>query len=315
MSLPTPSPIRGLGFALIGFALFAMHDAFIKHLGHTYSVFQIIFFAMLFAFVPMATIMLVDKAQANFRPRHPKLVLARAALGIISMTGAFYAFTTLPLTEVYGLLFSTPLLITAFSVPLLGEVVRFRRWAAVIVGLIGVLIVLRPGVTEITTGHIAALVAAVASALTSIVLRKIGGQERSAVLILYTMLASMIVTGLLMPSDYQPIDLVDLSFLAAIGLLSVCAQFATIYAYRHAPAAIVAPMQYSQIIWAAIFGAVFFMERPDIYVAIGSTIVIASGAFVVWRESKENVSVRTPVLGNSSNRFDTGPSPEVKRRD
>ena len=311
----TPSPARGLGFAFIGFALFAMHDALIKHLGASYSVFQIIFFAMLFAFIPMATIMLFDKAHANFRPRHPFLVVARAALGILSMSGAFYAFTTLPLTEVYGLLFSTPLLITAFSVPLLGEVVRAQRWGAVLVGLVGVLIVLRPGLTEISLGHIAALVAACASALTSIVLRKIGGEERSAVLILYTMLASMIVTGVLLPQDYHPVDLTHLALLAAIGFLSVVAQFCTISAYRHAPAAVIAPMQYSQIIWAAIFGAIFFMEKPDIFVAIGSMIVIASGGFVVWRESRVNVSKRTPVLGSSSNRFDTGPSPEVKRRD
>ncbi|EFO30806.1 RhaT family transporter [Roseibium sp. TrichSKD4] len=313
MSPASPSPIRGLGFALTGFAFFAMHDALIKHLGTTYSVFQIIFFAMLFAFIPMATIMLADKAEENFRPRHPWLVVARGALGIIGMSGAFYAFSTLPLTEVYGLLFSTPLLITAFSVPLLGEVVRVRRWLAVFIGLIGVLIVLRPGVSEFTLGHAAALTAACASALTSVVLRKIGGQERSAVLILYTMLAALLVTGILMPQTYKPIELPDLLLLAGVGFLSVCAQFCIIYAYRQAPAAVIAPIQYSQILWAALFGVLFFMEKPDIYVAIGSAIVIGSGVFVVWRESKQDVSAQSPVLRTGNPRYDAGPSPWTKK--
>lgn len=309
-----PTPLRGLGFAFIGFGLFATHDALIKALGGTYSVFQIIFFAMLFAFVPMATIMLADRAEANFRPKHPWLVMARATLSILAMASAFYAFATLPLTEVYALLFSAPLLITALSVPFLGEVVRAQRWAAVVVGLFGVLIVLRPGMTEVTLGHIAALTAACAAALASIVVRKIGSQERSAVLILYPMLLSMAVMGGLMPVVYKPVELVDLAMMASVGLLSVIAQFCIISAYRAAPAAVIAPTQYSQIIWATLFGAVFFMEQPDAFVAVGSLVIITSGVFVVWRESRQNVSVRNPVLKTANPRFDTGPSPGLRQR-
>ncbi|MDN3718576.1 DMT family transporter [Roseibium salinum] len=88
------------------------------------------------------------------------------------------------------------------------------------------------------------------------------------------------------------------------------AQFFTISAYRAAPAAVVAPLQYSQILWATLFGALFFAERPDFYVAVGSSIIIASGIFVVWRESRENVSNKTPVLKTANPRFDTGPQPK-----
>ena len=151
------STLGGFGFAALGFGLFATHDAIIKALGETYPVFQIIFFAMLFAFVPMSMIILADRAVDNFRPRHPWLILMRSVLTIIAMSSAFYAFVNLPLAEVYALLFAAPLLITAFSVPLLGEVVRARRWAAVGIGLIGVLIVLRPGITALSPGHFAAL--------------------------------------------------------------------------------------------------------------------------------------------------------------
>jgi len=303
------APLRGLSIALLGFGLYATHDAMIKALGETYSVFQIIFFAMLFAFVPMATTMLFDRAEKNFRPRHPWLVTMRAALTIIGMASAFYAFTTLPLAEVYALLFSAPLLITAFSVPFLGEVVRAQRWAAVVVGLIGVLVVLRPGLTDITLGHVAALAAACATALASILVRKIGSQERSAVLILYPLLMSMIAMGCTLPAVYKPVSLPDLSLMAAVGFLSVAAQFCMIFGYRSAPAAVIAPTQYSQILWATAYGAFFFAEKPDVYVGVGSAIIIASGIFVVWRESRQNVSARNPVLKTTSVRFGPGPHP------
>lgn len=309
---------RGLGFAFIAFGLYATHDAIIKALGGHYSVFQIIFFAMLFAFVPMAVLMLADQQTGNFRPHHPWLLAARSALTLTAMSAAFYAFTVLPLAEVYALLFATPLLITALSVPLLGETVRAQRWAAVVVGLVGVLVVLRPGLTELTLGHLAALCAAFASALASIIVRKIGAEERSAVLILYPMLASIIVMGAVLPAVYVPVELPSLGMMAAVGLLSVSAQLGTITAYRFAPAAVIAPTQYSQILWATAYGALFFAERPDGWVAVGASIIIASGIFIVWRESRANVSERRPVLRSPNARYDAGPSLRwlfMRRRD
>jgi len=302
--------LKGFAAALFAFAFFSSHDAIIKSLGGTYTVFQIIFFSMLFAFVPMSTMMLADKAIDNFRPRHPWLVLLRAALTISAMSCAFYAFTVLPLAEVYALLFATPLLVTALSVPLLGETVRAQRWAAVVAGLIGVLIVLRPGVSALTPGHVSALAAAGSSAMASVLARKLGGKERSAVLILYPLLLSMVVMSMTLPVAYVPVALADLGLMAVVGFLSVMAQYCIIVAYRSAPAAFVAPMQYSQILWATFFGALFFNETPDLFVALGSVIIILSGIFVVWRESQENVSDNTPVLKIANPRVDTGPQPK-----
>ncbi|WP_171173346.1 DMT family transporter [Ruegeria sp. HKCCD8929] len=312
MTKPAPT-VQGLGFAFLGFAVFATHDVLIKTLGNSYSIFQIIFFATLFSFVPMTVTMLADRKVDNFLPHHPWLVLLRACLMIAGMSCAFYAFVTLPLAQVYSLLFSFPLIVTVLSVPLLGEVVRGQRWAAVGVGLIGVLVVLRPGATDLTLGHLAALTAASCSALATILVRKIGSKERSAVLILYPMLLAVLVMGMLQPAVYQPTELLHLGMMAMVGLLSVGAQHLVILAYRAAPAAVIAPSQYSQIIWATVFGALFFNERPDMYVAIGAGIIIASGIFVVWRESREDVSPRTPVLKAPNPRMDAGPSPRPKQ--
>ncbi|SMR82237.1 S-adenosylmethionine uptake transporter [Aliiroseovarius halocynthiae] len=306
--------VAGLGYAFAGFAIFATHDAVIKALGVNYSVFQIIFFAMLFAFVPMSVMMLADRQVDNFRPHHPWLILMRSVATVVAMSSAFYAFTVLPLAEVYALLFATPLLITALSAWLLGEKVRAQRWAAVLVGLVGVIVVLRPGVTQISFGHIAALTAAVMSSLGSVIMRKIGGEERTAVMILYPMLSSILFMGAALPFVYVPMQINDLGLAASVGLMSVLAQIAIIIAYRSAPAAVVAPTQYSQILWATAFGALFFGEFPDMWVGVGAAIIIASGVFIVWRESRPQVSERNPILRNPNMRYDAGVSPKPKHR-
>ncbi len=305
---------QSAAFALLAFGTFATHDAVIKYLGNTYSVFQIIFFSVLFAFLPVTLMLTADRSHANLRPVHPWMVAMRTATMMGGMACAFYAFTALPLAETYALLFATPLLITALSVPLLGEVVRFRRWIAVIVGLIGVLIVLRPGYSALNLGHLAALGAAVCSAFSAIVIRKIGSEERSAVMILYPMLANILAMSFVMPFVYRPVELIDLSLLAAVGVMATAAQLLIIGAYRRAPAVIVAPFQYSQMLWAVLYGFLFFQDIPDKWVGIGAAVIIASGLFVLWREDRRTDPSQKPVLANPNPRPDTGPSPRHIKR-
>lgn len=302
-----PASGRGAGMAMLAYGIFATHDAVIKSLGASYAVFQIIFFSVLFAFVPVMVMLLIDRAEANLRPHHPWLVLARTCTMMLSMVCAFYAFSVLPLAETYALLFATPLLITALSVPLLGETVRLRRWIAVFTGLIGVLVILRPGYTELNSGHVAALAAAMGSAFSGIIVRKIGSEERSAVLILYPMLANILVMALMLPWVYVPMPLTDFGLMASVGLLSTLAQLCVIGAFRAAPVALVAPFQYSQILWAVPFGFFLFGDVPDVWVAVGTSIIIASGLFVVWRENKAEVSNTAPVSSNRNARPDAGP--------
>ena len=313
MTKPTiRSDLRSALMALLAFGLFASHDALVKILGSQYSIFQIIFFSGLFAFVPVTLMMTADKAADNFRPHRPWLLAARMTTGVISMACAFYAFTRLSLAETYALLFATPLLITVLAVPLLGEVVRLRRWIAVLVGLAGVLVVLRPGAADLNLGHLAALTAACGSALSAIIIRKVGGAERPAVLILFPMFANIGVMALMLPQVYQPVELADLALMASVGLLAMLAQLSIIAAYRSAPAVVVAPVQYSQILWATLFGYLIFNDVPDKWVFIGAGIIILSGLFVVLRESTEDVSEKRPVLRTSNLRPDTGPSPRPK---
>ena len=144
---------KGALLALLAFGLYSTHDVFIKSLGAIYSPIQIVFFSVLLSF-PLATLMLMrDAKPGTLVPVHPWWMLARTIAAVVTGVSAFYAFAHLPLTQTYAILFATPLLITILSIPILGETVRIMRWAAVVVGLAGVLVVLRPGSTDLTLGQ------------------------------------------------------------------------------------------------------------------------------------------------------------------
>jgi len=289
----------GALLSLLAFAIFAAHDAIIKVLGGGYPAFQIIFFAVLFAF-PLTTLMLVqDTTSGTLIPKRPGWTALRTGAVVISSICAFYAFSVLPLAQVYAILFATPLLITALSVPLLGEVVRLRRWIAVAVGLCGVIVVLRPGQIEPQWGHAAALLGAAMGALSSTIVRKIGRDERPVVLLIYPMMAQFGLMCLVMPFVFVPMQGDALLLIALLAVMGHVAMRLMIRAYRIAEASTVAPMQYSQILWASLFGVLFFDEVPDATTAIGAGIVIASGLYILLRE-RSGASANNPVTSTRS---------------
>ncbi|SFC85100.1 DMT family transporter [Tropicimonas isoalkanivorans] len=299
------SNTKGALLALLAFGIFSTHDVLIKFLGGSYSAFQIVFFSVLFGF-PISTLMLMnDKTDGNLRPRHPWWTALRTISAVIAGVSGFYAFSMLPMAQVYAILFTSPLLITLLSIPILGETVGIRRGMAIIVGLLGVLIVLRPGSTDLGLGHAAALVSAVGGALASIIVRKIGRDERSVVLILYPMMANVILMGVMMAFVYRPMPAVHFGASAMIAALAFIATLTIIAAYRAGQAVVVAPMQYSQILWATAYGLIFFDELLDPNTAIGASVIIASGIYIVLREDRSNASENTPVLRTRS-RFDAG---------
>lgn len=302
---------RGALFSLSAFAVYSTHDVVVKFLGHSFSPFQIIFFSVLFGF-PIVTVMLMrDRTDGNLRPRHPWWSGIRVVAAMITGACVFYAFSTLPMAQVYAIIFAAPLLITILAIPILGEKVGWRRGVAVLVGLVGVLVVLQPGQTDLTIGHLAALIAAISSALASVIVRKIGNEERSAVLLLYPMVANFIVMGAILPFVYQPVHVDHLGGFALMAFLAFCGSLLQIQAYRSGNAVVVAPMQYSQIIWAAVFGALFFSEYPDRNTVLGAAIIIASGIYIVFREDSSTASENTPVLGTRSRATTGGISPRV----
>lgn len=302
--------LRGAMLSLAAFGVYATHDVVVKFLGESYSPFQTIFFSGLLTF-PLVTMMLMgDRTDGNLLPKHPWWTGVRAISAVTSGVAGFYAFSVLPLAQCYAIFFAMPILITLLAIPILGEKVGLHRGVAIVVGLLGVIVVLRPGDVDLGLGHLAALTAAVTGALTSVIIRKIGSDERPILLMLYPMVANFVVAGMAMPFVYLPMPGTHLGLLAAMAAMSLIAGLLIIAAYRTAPAIIVAPMQYSQILWAAVYGWLFFSERLDLWTVVGTGIIIASGIYIVMREGKPLVSDNRPVLENRS-RFETGAFPRI----
>ncbi|MBF9032965.1 EamA family transporter [Rhodobacterales bacterium HKCCE2091] len=304
------APARGVLFALAAFAVYATHDVVVKYLGALYSPVQVVFFSVLFGFPIVTLLMMRDARDGNLIPVHPWWTALRVGATVVTGLCAFYAFAVLPLAQVYAILFASPLLITILSIPILGETVGWRRWLAVVTGLCGVLVVLRPGAQPFDLGHAAAVVAACGSAVAAVVMRKIGRDERTVVMMIYPMMGNFILMGAALGFVYEPMPAFDLMASAVVAALALVATGAVIFAYRLAPAAIVAPMQYSQIIWASLYGYFIFDERLDAPTVIGSGIIIASGLFIVLREARGHTSTQTPVIQTRS-RAGTPAAPRI----
>ena len=201
-----------------------------------------------------------------------------------------YAFVTLSLAEAYTILFMAPVIVTALSRPCLGEAVGLRRWLAALAGMAGIVLVLRPGFRELGIGHAAALLAATAVAVSSLVLRHLGSREARVTLTFVPMCAGLLVTASALPFVYAPMRAADLGLCLAMGALIAAAQFMLVNAYRASPAAVVAPFHYSQMIWALLFGALIFGDRPDPWLAAGAAAVIGSGLVLLWLDNRATPS-------------------------
>ena len=307
-----PSNLRGALMALLAFGLYSTNDVIIKFLGGTYSLFQTIFFSTVLSFPVMALMMLSDRTDGNLIPKHPYLAVVRAILIMMNVVVGFYAFSVLPLSQCYPIFFATPILITILAIPALGERVGIRRGLAVLVGLVGVLVVLRPGSGHLGLGHLAAIAGAVLGSLNAILIRKTGPTERFAVMMLYPMMANFVMSAIALPFVYLPMPIRDLGLLGAMAGIGMVASVFLIGAYRNTAAVVVAPMQYSQIIWATLYGTVIFHEVHDFWTVVGTSIIIASGVYIVLREDKPAVSRMRPVLETPA-QFNSGLLPRLVR--
>ena len=285
IAAPRPVAASGIGLGALAFGLFSIMDALIKWLSATYPVPQLVVFNALFALIPVALMTMSRGGLPQLRTRRLGLHLLRGTLGTLGGLLAFYAFSRLPLADAYAIIFATPLLITALSVPILGEAVGWRRWCAVLVGFAGVLVMLRPGIAPVGPGSLAALGAACASACAILLVRKLSVTETTASIAFYSNLtAATLIAATFSPTFTLP-SFHDLMLMAVSGLLGGSALLILIAAYRRTPAALVAPFQYTQMLWAIVLGALFWGDLPETAMLLGASIVAASGLFILYRET------------------------------
>jgi S-adenosylmethionine uptake transporter len=279
--------IKGVAAGFLAYALFSSSDACVKALGPGMSVFEIIFLITLaslctFAFAKPAS----ERWREVFHIHRPGLVFIRAAAGVLGSLAGAYAFTTLPLAEAYSLLFLMPAFATLLAISVLGDHVGGRRGIAIFCGFVGVVLVVRPGFHELHLGHLAAAFAAVAAAVAMITLRLLGRSERRISLLATLYLSMLVVNGTLMLFRFIVPDLRQIGLAVFAGLVSGVGQISMLAATRNAPPNRVAPTQYSQMIWAVVFGATFFGEIPDAVAFLGMVLIVASGLFTFLREEQ-----------------------------
>jgi drug/metabolite transporter (DMT)-like permease len=281
---PNSSTALGIALALMAFALFSSTDAMIKWLSAGYPVHQMLFFNAAFSLVPVALFTFHTGGLPQLRTRRFGLHLLRGATGMTAAFCAFTAFSLMPLADAYAILFATPLLITVLSVPLLGETVRWRRGMAVVVGFGGVLVMLQPGGGSLDFAAGAAMLAAAASALSIVLVRKLSATETTASIAFYTNAIVVVVMAALLPFGFVVPSFADLALMAVAGLSAGSAVMLLVAGYRRAQAAVVAPFQYSQMLWGVGLGLLFWGDVPASSVAFGATIVVASGLYILYRE-------------------------------
>ena len=280
--LSSSSPIRGALLALASFFAYACTDVSIKALGQGMSSFQVMFFAACCTLPPIMVHIFWADRKASLWPALPKLTVLRVVITLFGSAFVTYTFTHLPLAQSYAVLFTMPMIITVLAWPLLGERIDPLRGVIILVGFGGVLIALQPGTTEFQLAHLTAIGAAVTGALNSLILRKIGHRERAGVILLYPVAAQVIAAGLIMPFVWQPLTPMDWYIGVQMGILGTAGGLFIIAAYRMAPAIVVAPMQYSQILWASILGFLLWGEVPSQSTAVGICVIIAAGVALLF---------------------------------
>jgi S-adenosylmethionine uptake transporter len=274
-----------LGFAC--YAAYAISDAFVKSLHGGLPAYEAVGIGaalglLALPFVKGRDDRWLDAVKAN----RPLLWWIRAITGAICNVSAVTAFTLLPMAEVFALIFLMPIFVTLLSVVFLKEHVGWRRWLAVAIGFVGVMVVLRPGFRVLGLGHAAAISCGLSGAVSMVALRMAGPHEKRISLYGAGVAGPLLVGGLMMLPHFVWPDLAQCWLLAGYGLLAALAGVLAMHATLLAPAARIAPTQYSQMLWAIGFGYWLFGDSLDWPMLIGIVLILGAGLFTLVREER-----------------------------
>ena len=281
---PAHSYLLGIYLKLGSLVLFCTMDAMVKALGDTYGSFQLMLFRSIIAMVPLAWIIWRAGGLRIVRSRKPWLQVARIAVGFGSMFGFFYVFPRMPLVDAYAISFAAPFFMVALAVPLLSEEVGWRRWTAVGVGFLGVILMLDPLGISFHLMSLVVLAATFFYSLSTVLVRLASRYDHDAVTLFWFSLVASVASLLLGVPEWIWPSPIDWIWLILLGLLGGVAQILVTRAWRLAPAAVLAPFDYTSIVLAMLFGYLWFKEEPSWTVWLGLPLVMGSGLYILHRE-------------------------------
>jgi drug/metabolite transporter (DMT)-like permease len=293
----------GVGLMILGLALYPLSDAFIKHLMGTYSVCQATF---LRALTRLAPLLIATYFHGGFRKvfytQYPSRHLTRLAVNLVYTFSFMFAFSLASLTTIYTFSYTSPLFMIILGALLLKEKVTRERWIAVGLGLIGVVIAMRPGSHILESAALLVLFGTFLGALNKILMRRLASTEHSLTIAIYpnvVMIAAMMILALISTSFpgflpphftlvWKPMPWAHWGLFAIVGVLTAGAQYAIAQSLRFAQASILAPMDYSTFFWVVALDFTWWNARPDAYTLIGTAVIVGSNLFILYRTKKED---------------------------
>lgn len=274
----------GISITVIGGLCFAVQDAGIKWLTAEIAVLQVLFLRSLFGIVFLSASTIFTDERISLKVDRPWLLATRTGINILSWVLFFYGLKYLPLATAVALFFSFPLFLAIISVPLLGETVGMRRILAIIVGFIGVLLITNP-VAGFSIPALLMLGAALGWAIVAGLTRILGEKENTSTLLFYTLAGFVFI--LLVPQYWiwDTVKLDDYLLITGVAFFGVIAQFAVTKAYTIASPSLIAPFEYTALIWSAGLGYLVWNDIPDAYAISGAVLIIGSGVYIIHRET------------------------------
>lgn len=276
--------LAGIALMVAAMMVVPFMDALAKFLSDRYAVLQLTWARFFFHFMILAPLVLYRHGAAALRPAQPALQLLRSGFTLLATILFFAAIARMPIADALALLFVAPMVVTALSSVLLGERVGPRRWTAVVAGFAGALLILRPGFGVAQLGSYLAIGAGVSFAFYTLLTRKLAGSAPPLVTLAYTAVTGAVLMSIaVMPGWITPPPS-DLLMMAGIGAIAAFGHFLLIRAFDHAPASLLAPYSYSEIIMATAVGWFIFGDFPDGWTWTGIAVIVASGIYISWRE-------------------------------
>lgn len=291
--------LLGIGFALVAYLLFTILDSSAKWMGLAgLPTQEVVFVRYSVHLVLVLVVFLPRERKALITTRAPLLEIARAACLGSSTVFNFLALLYLPLTTTAAIMFTMPIIICVLSIPLLGEHVGWRRWIAIVVGLMGVLIIIRPGTSAFHPAMLWSLLATTCGAGYSLLTRKLAGVDSTWTQNFY---AAAVATACLLPFIFLnwtwPNDWRTWLAFTVIGVAGFVGHLLVTEAHRLAPASVLAPFSYSQILWMTSSSWLVFGQPPDTAVYVGAPIVVGSGLYI-WLRERTLHKTSTPIAGD-----------------
>lgn len=285
-------PRAAMLWMLLAVLVFAVMDAGMKGLAHAYSPFQIATLRALAA-LPIILVWIVWNRRLHTLLRiHWGLHLLRGALGVGMIAGFVYGLARMPLSTAYTIVFVSPLMVTALAVPLLGEKVGPRRWSAIVVGLAGVLVVLRPGGAGVATlAGLAVMGGAFCYALASVIVRVLAQRDSTESLVFWFLLLMVLFAGALAVPGWKPIQPAHWPLIGLIGVSGALGQVTLTHAFRLGEASQVAPLEYTALLWVVLIDLSVWGVLPDGITWLGAGIIVLSGLYLFRRERAQPPSV------------------------